>query len=76
MMSRALSEFKAYRMAELEEIFGDLHSIDQTDIDLVALVGKIPVILPQELEPCLAEMIGKKIGILQLDGYHIRELEN
>jgi hypothetical protein len=29
--------------------------------------------LPEELEPRLSELIGREIGILRLDGYHLRE---
>lgn len=66
---------KPYRMAELEEIVGDLHSIDQTDIGLVALIGKVPVILPFEMNETLRDLVGKRIDILRLEGYKVRCLE-
>ena len=62
------------RLSELEEIFGDLHSIEITEIGLVALISKIHLLLPEELANDLSSLVGKRIGILRLDGYHLLEL--
>ena len=64
-----------YHMSELDEVVGDLHSIEETESSCLALIGKVPVLLPQELSPRLVEMIGKKISVLRLDGYYIRALK-
>jgi hypothetical protein len=49
-----------------------LHSVDNTDIGLIAVIGKISVWLPNELEEDLKGLVGQRVGILRLDGYHIR----
>ena len=66
---------EAHRLLELEEVLGDLHSVEKTEIGLVALISKISVLLPEELAGKLQGLVGKRIGILRLDGYHIRNLE-
>ncbi len=71
-----MNAHEAYRLSELEEVLGDLHSIETTDIGLVALISKIHVLLPVELADDLSSLIGKRIGILRLDGYHVREPED
>jgi hypothetical protein len=63
-------------LLELEEVLGELHSIKEMDIGLVALIGKIPVLLPPELGTRLAGLIGKRIGILRCDGYRLRVLND
>ena len=66
---------EAYRLSELEEVVGTLYSITATDIGLIAVVGKISVRLPYELEVKLKDSIGRKMAILRLDGYHVRSLD-
>ncbi|OPY54063.1 MAG: hypothetical protein A4E48_00449 [Methanosaeta sp. PtaU1.Bin060] len=67
---------EAYRMRDLDEVRGDLQHIEEAGGGVLALIGKIPVILPPELEPHLREMVGRKCAILRLDGkYHVRDLE-
>lgn len=60
------------RLSELEEVLGGLHSVENTEIGLVAVIGKVSVLLPEELTGSLQGLVGKKIGILRLDGYHVR----
>jgi hypothetical protein len=60
------------RLSELEEVLGILYCIDDTDIGLVALIGKVRVQLPEELAGKLSGLIGKRIGILRCDGYRVR----
>jgi len=62
----------AYRQLELEEVLGELHSIEVTNVGPIALIGEISVLLPEELVEQLKDLIGRKIGILRLDGYHVR----
>ena len=66
---------KVYRQAELEEVVGDLYSIEVTDLGLIAVIGKISVWLPEDLEEKLNGWIGRRVGVLRLDGYHLRCLE-
>lgn len=64
-----------YRMRELDEVLGPLHHVENSPHDgCLALIGKIPVLLPSEIFGELQKLIGRKIGILRLDGYHIREV--
>jgi hypothetical protein len=69
-----LTVHEAYRLSELQEILGELHSIQITEIGLIAVIGKISVLLPDEMERNLQGLVGKRIGILRLDGYHIRSI--
>ncbi|MCJ7443890.1 MAG: hypothetical protein MUO26_05075 [Methanotrichaceae archaeon] len=61
-----------YRMAELDEVVGDLYSIERTEVGLLALIGKVSVLLPEELAGKLSTLVGKRIGIIRLDGYRVR----
>ena len=63
---------EAYRLSELEEVLGDLHSVENTEIGLVVVIGKITVSLPADLAEKLRGLEGRRIGILRLDGYHVR----
>jgi hypothetical protein len=56
-------------------VHGDLHSVEDTEIGLIAVIGEITVSLPEELAEKLQALVGKRIGILRLDGYHVRCLE-
>ncbi|MGD0954687.1 MAG: hypothetical protein ABR985_20265 [Methanotrichaceae archaeon] len=66
---------EAYRLSELEEVLGELHSVEIEELGLVAVIGKITVLLPEELAEKLQALVGKRIGILRLDGYHVRCME-
>jgi hypothetical protein len=63
---------EAYRLSELEEVLGELHSVENTEIGMIAIIGKISVLLPEDLAEDLMGLIGKRIGILRLDGYRVR----
>ena len=65
----------SYRMGELDEVIGDLHHIENTEIGLIALIGKVPVLLPEGLAGKLGGLVGKRIGILRYEGYHMRCLD-
>ena len=60
------------RLSELEEVLGELLSVENTEIGLIAVIGKVSVLLPEELAGSLQGLVGKRIGILRLDGYHLR----
>jgi hypothetical protein len=71
----ALTIHEAYRMNELDEVVGELHSIEEMeDSSLLVLIGQIPVLLPLEMASRLKEFQGKRIGILKLNGYQVRVL--
>jgi hypothetical protein len=59
-------------MRELDEVLGDLQDVREMDGGCLALIGKILVILPLELAGKLDGMIGRRVGVLRLDGYHVR----
>jgi hypothetical protein len=71
----ALTANEVYRQSELEEVLGTLLSVENTEMGLIALIGKIKVLLPEELAEDLQALIGKRIGILRLDGYRVRSLD-
>lgn len=60
------------RLEELEEVLGVLHSVENTDMGLIAVIGKISVLLPDELAESLLGLVGEKVAIPLLDGYHMR----
>jgi len=70
-----LTIHEAYRLSELEMVHGDLLSVENKESGLIAVIGKISVSLPEELAGQLLALVGKRIGILRLDGYHVRCLE-
>jgi len=59
---------------ELDEVRGDLHHVEEFDGGCLALIGKIPTVLPAEMLPALKGLVGRRIGVLRLDGYHVREI--
>jgi hypothetical protein len=65
---------EAYRLRELDEVLGIMHDVEVAEGNCLALIGTIPVILPGSLENNLKGLQGRKIGILLLDGYHLREV--
>jgi hypothetical protein len=71
----ALTIHEVYRLSELEEVVGELNSVEITEISSVAAIGKISVWLPEELAVQLKGLIGRRVAILRLDGYHFRCLE-
>lgn len=63
-----------YHMSELDEVLGPLYTIEEFDGGIVALIGKIPVYLPSELSEKLQGLIGRRMGVLRLEGYRVRAL--
>jgi len=70
-----LTIHEAHRLQELEEVLGDLRSVENTEIGLVAQISKISVLLPEEMAGKLRGLVGRRVGILRLDGYHVRCLD-
>lgn len=70
-----LTIHEAYRMRELDEVLGPLNSFEEAEGWLLASIGKIPVLLPIDLQDRLQSLLGKRIGVLRLDGYRLRCLD-
>lgn len=56
-----------YHMRPWEEVLGPIHKIEEDDGHCLALIGKIPVILPQEMAARLIEAKGQRVGVLRTD---------
>lgn len=69
----AISE--PYRLSELEEVIGDLHRVENTEIGPVAIIGKIQVLLPEDLAVSLKGLLGRRVGIIRLNGYRVRSID-
>ena len=67
---------EVYRMRELDEVLGLLNSLEEANGWLLALIGKVPVLLPMELQDRLQSLLGKRIGVLRLDGYRVRCIDD
>lgn len=65
---------RAHRMEELEDVLGELHSIEEGYGWIIALIGKIPVFLPEEMAARLKELVGRRIEVLRYEGYRLRVL--
>ncbi len=72
----AIKNQETHYLSELEEVLGQLHSVETSECGLIAVIGKIRVRLPKKLSRQLKGLIGRRIGILRLEGYHLRCLEN
>ncbi len=60
-------EGQPYHMRPWDEVLGPALGVEEHDDYCLALIGKIPVILPQEMAARLTEAKGQKIGILRTD---------
>lgn len=65
---------EVYRMRDLEEVLGDLHHIEEDEGGIIALIGKIPVLLPLELSETLQTLVGQRIGVIRIGEYRARAL--
>ena len=63
-----------YRMSELDEVLGDLHHVEEAEGGCLVLIDKIPVLLPVELAGKLQGLVGRRVGVLRLEGYRVRDL--
>ncbi len=66
---------KAHRVAELEEIVGPLTAIVEVENGILAKIGKIQAYLPAELSEKLQGLIGKRVGVLRLEGYRVKAFD-
>ena len=66
---------EAYRLQEFEEVVGDLRNIKKTENGLLVRISKFNVILPVELFGKLQGLMGRRVAVLKLDGFHVRCLE-
>jgi hypothetical protein len=68
-----LTIHEPHRLSELEEVLGNLRSIEITEIGLIAVIGKVSVLLPDadELVGKLQGLIGRRVDLLRLEGYHL-----
>ncbi len=57
----------AYHMRPWDEVLGPALEVEEHDGYCLALIGKIPVYLPQDLASRLREAKGQRIGILRTD---------
>jgi hypothetical protein len=74
--SKASKIREVCRLQEPEEVWGVLYSIESCpDGGIIAIIGKISIWLPQALQSRLQGLQGRKIAILRLDGYHVRNLD-
>jgi hypothetical protein len=65
-----------YRMRPWDEVLGQALGVEEHDDYCLALIGKIPVILPQEMAAKLEKTRGHRIGVLRTDfDYRLRVLE-
>jgi hypothetical protein len=71
---KPISEDAPRRQRELEEARGQLIRVHEAEGQCIAVFPWGAVSLPGELEEMLAKHVGREIGILRLDGYHIREV--
>jgi hypothetical protein len=56
-----------YHMRPWDEVLGPALEVEEYDGHCIALIGKIPVILPKEMAAKLREAIGQRVGILRTD---------
>lgn len=65
-----------YHMRPWDEVLGPALGVEEHNDYCLALIGKIPVILPLEMAAKLAEAKGQRVGVLRTDfDYRLRVLE-
>ena len=63
-------------LENLMEIRDTLNGIEESpDGGIIAQFGCCPVRLPDELAPQLKNLVGHNVGVLLLDGFHVRNLD-
>jgi len=73
--AKRLSDPGPHQPQNLEENRGKLLKVTELEGFVVAVFPHGAISLPGEFAGELRELIGRKIGILRLDGYHIRDLD-
>lgn len=66
----------AYRPQERDEVRGPLLHLEEVDSGCLALIGKIRVLLPPEVAGELQSLVGRRVGVLRLEGYRVRDLDS
>lgn len=67
---------RPYYMQPWDEVLGPAISVEDCEGHCIALIGKIPVLLPLEMSARLAEAKGQRVGILRTDNdYRLRVIE-
>jgi hypothetical protein len=62
-----------YHMRPWDEVLGPVHEVEEEGGHCLALIGKIPVLLPLELAARIQALTGQKIGILRTEqDYRLR----
>jgi hypothetical protein len=65
-----------YHMRPWDEILGPALEVEEHDSHCLALIGKIPVVLPLEMASRLGEAKGQRVGILRTDNdYRFRVID-
>jgi hypothetical protein len=62
-----LTVFERYRLSPFEECTGVLNKLHVENGQLIALIGKISLVLPLEMEEKMRSHIGKRIAVLHTD---------
>ena len=62
-----LRSSKLYHLSQFEEAVGILHELIEEDDILIALVGKIHLVLPLNMKESLQSLIGQRASILRTD---------
>lgn len=67
---------RPYYMQPWDEVLGPAISIEECEGHCLAFIGKMPVLLPQEMSTRLSEVKGQRIGILRTDNdFRLRVIE-
>lgn len=62
-----------YHMRPWDEVLGPDIDVEEYEGHCIALIGKIPIILPKEMAARLREAKGQRIGVLRTDNdYRLR----
>jgi hypothetical protein len=72
---KTVSGSEPRQMQDLDEARGELLQVNLIEGSCVAVFSWGEVALPIEQEARLRELVGRRIGILRLQGYHVKELE-
>jgi hypothetical protein len=65
-----------YHMRPWDEVLGPVHKVEEEDGYCLALIGKIPVLLPPELALRLRGAQGQRIGVLRTErDYRMRIID-
>jgi hypothetical protein len=70
-----LSEQEPRWLTDLDEARGELLRVHELEGFCIAIFSWGGISIPGEFAPKLCDLVGKNVGILHLDGYHIRDLD-